>query len=136
VRVQGVDRLIGKLGAIPSNTESEVADELEDVGEELQADSQAVAPFEEGDLRVAAYHDVAHVGDTVTLVVGYLGPRDYLLVQHEGGWENFMGQYGPKEIENYTTPGTSDKFLERPWLENKPRYKQAVKEATKRGLRG
>lgn len=60
---------------------------------------------------------------------------DYAMVQHEGGWLNYMGTEGPKDIENYTTPGTGPKFLEGPMLENRPRYKKQIREAVKRGLR-
>jgi hypothetical protein len=134
--VEGVDRLVGKLEAMPARVKFSVVSELDDIGKDLKADSQAVAPFEEGDLRAQAYSGVFESGDDPYLEMGYDGPRDYLLVQHEGGWRNFMGQYGPKRIENYTTPGTGPKFLERPWLENKPRYKVAVKDAVRKGLRG
>lgn len=136
MRAEGFDRLAAKLEASPGRVESEFRTTMSRIGLDLYGKSIRRAPFEEGDLRAAGDWDLHGAKFSPELEVFYDGPPGYLLVQHEGGWENFMGQYGPKQIENYTTPGTGPKFLEGPFLENKPRYKQAMRSAARKGLRG
>lgn len=135
-RVEGLNGLVAKLEAIPGQAAGEMRDEMERIVKDAEGKSVRVAPFEDGDLRASSYSFVDGPRMRPVGEVGYIGPEGYLLVQHEGGWENFMGKYGPKRIENYTTPNTGPKFLEAPWLENKPRYQVAIKDAVKRGLRG
>lgn len=134
-KVIGMDRLTSRLTRTPKRVESEVTGELRRIGRDLMQESQGRAPFKEGDLRSSAYSRVSPGPNGPELEVGYSGPEGYLLVMHEGGWLNFMGRYGPKKIENYATPGTGAKFLENPWTENLPRYKQRVREAMRKGLR-
>jgi hypothetical protein len=135
IRVEGVERLVAKLDRITPSVYDELGDELDSIGSDLKAKSVSVAPFREGDLRESAYHNLHASYPDLEMTVGYDGPPDYLLVQHEGGWENFMGEYGPKRIENYTTPGTGPKFLENPWTQNKAQYKRRSQQAARRGLR-
>jgi len=132
LRVDGADRLISKLGAMPGRVEGEVKRTLPRIGADLQGKSQRVAPMRESDLRAHAFFRLI---PGLGVEVGYEG-LPYIIPQHEGGWLNHMGKNGPVDIENYTTPGTGDKFLERPFMENKPRYKDAVKDAARKGVRG
>lgn len=134
-RVEGVSRLLSRFQSTPRRVEGEVASTLRGIGRDLKSESQSVAPFKEGDLRASWFDDVTRDANGATLEAGYDGPRDYLLVQHEGGWLNHMGRNGPVDIRNYTTPGTGPKFLERPFAANLPKYKKAVKEAMQRALR-
>ncbi len=139
MRLEGVDRLTRKLNASPARVERRAKDTLSDVGADLKGRSQSVAPYRPGEsdhLRDHAFSEVSSGRGGPELQVGYEGPQDYLLVQHEGGWLNFMGTEGPKRIENYTTPGTGPKFLETPYLENKNRYKREIADAVRRALRG
>jgi hypothetical protein len=45
----------------------------------------------------------------------------YAAVQHEKGWRNYLGAYGPKDIEVYHRGG-GPKFVETPLKENYPLY--------------
>lgn len=138
IEVKGVERLTRKLDTMPQRTIDSAYDELEDIGEDLKAVSQARAPFRPGGgehLRYQAYSTPTRGVNSASVEVGYDGPDDYLLVQHEGGWENFMGEYGPKRIEHYTTAGSGSKFLENPWTESLPANKRRVRDAVRRGLR-
>jgi hypothetical protein len=47
--------------------------------------------------------------------------RVYAVVQHERGWRNYLGAYGPKSIEVYHQGGGS-KFVEAPLKENYVMY--------------
>lgn len=139
MKVEGIDKLVSRFDTLPRHIGSEVTDELQDIGDDLKDASQAVAPYAPGDsehLRDKAYSHVDSTANGATLEVGYDGPQGYLLVQHEGGWKNYRGQYGPLRISDYTTPGTGPKFLEKPWLAMKPRAIQRVRDAVQRGMRG
>ncbi len=136
MRVDGVGRLSAKLSAIPPRTERSIRDELGDVGEDLKRRSQDVAPKDTGHLRKQAFSDVSRGVGGPSVEIGYNGPANYLLVQHEGMWLNFMGNQGPKDIQNYTTPGTGPKFLERPWLASKGGYVEDIKDAAREGVNG
>ncbi len=139
MKLVGVDRLARKLSASPARVERRAKDTLSDAGQDLKGRSQSVAPYRPGEsdhLRDHAFSEVSSGRGGPELQVGYEGPEGYLYVQHEAHWENFMGRYGPKDIENYTTPGTGPKFLEAPYLENKDRYKREIADAVRRALRG
>ena len=140
MRVEGVGRLTRKLEASTGRVERRAKEALGDVGEDLKTRSQAVAPYrpaaESDHLRDHAFADVSRGRGGPELEVGYEGPEGYLLVQHYGGWLNHMGYRGPVDIEHYTTPGTGPFFLERPWLENKPRYVRELEEAARKAVRG
>lgn len=133
VRVEGADLLARKFSEKPPKIDAAVQAEFRRAGLDLQGKAQSAAPLDQGDLRGSAFTRDANLG-VPGVEVGFEG-LPYIIVQHEGGWRNFMGRYGPKAIENYTTPGTGAKFLERPFLENKPRYKKAIREAIRRALR-
>jgi hypothetical protein len=138
IEVDGIGSLVSRLGDIPDDVADELRPTLRRIGSDLHRKSLTVAPFLEGDLRAAGFADPIGGGHTPGVEVGYNGPRDYLAVQHEGGWRNLIAwgrEMGPTRIENYTTPGTGPKFLERPWLENKGRYSEALQDAARRGLR-
>ncbi len=138
-KVEGIERLVRRLEATPARVNARMADELEDVGADLKAVSQSRAPMLTGELRAQAYSEVYKSPGGASVEVGYDGPPEYLLVQHEGGWKNLKAwgnSYGPTRIENYTTPGTSSKFLENPWTEGLPSYKRRVREAVRKGLSG
>ena len=132
--VNGTDRLNRKLLAMPGKIDEEVVDELKEIGRDLQGRSVPAAPVDTGALRGSAFHEVTRGGNGPTLTVGFEG-LPYIIVQHERGWRNFMGRYGPKDIEEYHRGG-GEKFLERPWLENKARYKRGLRDAVRRGVRG
>ncbi len=133
-RVEGIERLVRRLEATPARVNARMADELEDIGANLKAVSQSRAPMLTGELRAQAYSEVYKSPTGASVEVGYDGPPDYLLVQHEGGWRRHPSSGEPTRIENYSTPGTSSKFLERPWLESLPTNKRRVREAVRKGL--
>ncbi len=130
-RVDGTGKLLGRLQSVSGRVERNLRDSLGDSAEDLLDRSRERAPYRDGQLRDAGYIGRQRNGYEV-------GFKDlpYIIVQHEGAWINFMGRYGPKRIENYTTPGTGPKYLEGPWLGNKERYKASARAATKRALRG
>lgn len=133
-RVEGVSKLISRFASTPKRVDASVTEELRDIGDDLLDESQERAPYEEGDLRGAAYRDVRNRAGGAVLEAGYAG-LPYIIVQHEGGWLNHMGRNGPVEIKNYTTPGTGSKFLEGPFAKNLARYKEQVRRAMRKGLR-
>ena len=141
-KVSGDARLERRLTTMPTRVLDEVEDEIKQIGEDLKRESVALAPFRPNEdenpqhLRMQAYTDPSRTNNSVHNEIGYDGPQDYLLVQHEGGWLNYRGEYGPKRIENYTTPGTGPKFLESPFAENKDNYKRRLRAAAKRGMNG
>src|SRR5215212_4161890 len=146
-RVNGGAQVTAKLNSMHSRTMDECRDELRDIGGDLWGRSITMAPYrpkqpgadEPKHLREYAFMDVTGTQDHIELEVGYDGPRDYLLVQHEGGWKDLVAwgvHYGPTRIENYTTPGTGPKFLERPWAASLPRNRARLVEAVRRGVRG
>lgn len=135
ISVEGADRLIGKLNAIPKEVRRETAEELREIGRDVLAKAAPLTPLDEGDLRGSQDYDVdENASSGPSLEAGYYG-LPYIIPQHEGFWINFRGEYGFVKIEHYTEPGTGRKFLERPWLENKPLYKRGVAEAVERGIR-
>ena len=136
IETSGFDRLAARFVSAASAAPKAGAAAMEEVGSDLKAASQAVVPYEQGDLRDAAYSSVSG-GDDPELEVGYSG-LPYIWVQHEGGWISFMGTGEPKRIEHWTTPGTGPKFLEGPFAERKEQYAtdiaEAVIEPLKRGV--
>lgn len=133
--VSGVDAFSSKLMSIAGKVEGGVKDSLRDSAEDLKDDSQRIVPYEDGDLRDAAYARPIRSEYGPAYEVGYEG-LPYIIPQHEGRWVNFMGRYGPKAINNYTTPGTGSKYLELPAIAARPAIIAGVKEATRRALRG
>ncbi|MDP9488510.1 MAG: minor capsid protein [Actinomycetota bacterium] len=133
ISTDGFDRLAARFVSAANAAPKAGASAMEEVGKDLKAASRAVVPYEQGDLRDAAYSSVSG-GDDPELEVGYSG-LPYIWVQHEGGWINHMGRNGPVRIENYTTPGTGAKYLEGPWAENKERYAEEIAEAVVRPLK-
>lgn len=56
----------------------------------------------------------------------------YAAVQHERGWENYLGFYGPKPIKMYHNGGGA-KFVEQPLKERYEMYFQRLADGTLRG---
>lgn len=56
----------------------------------------------------------------------------YSAVQHEGGWKNFMGKYGPKKIQNHPRGGGSH-FLSAPIQENWKHYYDSLADGVLKG---
>lgn len=139
--LEGADRLQRKLDALPDNVNDEVYDEIRDFGDDVKDRSKERAPYRPGDsdhLRDHAYSHPSKTPNGAECEIGYDGPQDYLMVQHEGGWLDLVAwgvHYGPTRIENYTTPGTGPKFLEAPFAEMKPEGRARITGAAKRGLR-
>lgn len=133
-KVEGVEKLTAKLNSIPSQVERQTRDELSDIGDDINTRSAAAAPLDEGALRASVYKRISRGPGGPELDVGFEG-LPYIIPMHERGWLNFMGRYGPKRIEKYHGGG-GEKFLERPFLENKTRYSMALKNAAKKGVRG
>lgn len=132
----GLEKLNKRLDAIPRRVRDEVHDELEDIGKDLKEASQGVVPYDQGDLRDAAYSRPSKHENGASVEVGYEG-LPYIIVQHEGGWRNLVAwgrEMGPTRIRNYTTPGTGPKFLEAPFAERKAQYKVRIRNAAIRGL--
>ena len=139
MKIEGLGRYKAKVEASPGRVRRGVVAAMNTIGPDLKRRSQAVAPYRPGDaehLRDKAYYSVGRSGGDPFVEVGYEGPAAYLLVQHEGSWENFMGSRGPKDIENYTTPGTGPHFLSGPWLANREAYARDVMDAIREGLPG
>lgn len=61
--------------------------------------------------------------------------QPYAVVMHEGGWENFMGRFGPKEIEHYHRGGGA-KFLENALKEKYQRYYNSLANSALNGTLG
>lgn len=133
MKVEGVDKLIAKFNSIPNRVGSEVGTELRDVGDDLKDASQHRVSVVTGALRDSAYVQADSSSEKVSVEVGYSG-LPYIIPNHEGMWRNFQGRYGPLSM-NYPSGGES-KFLEKPFLENKELYKQRVRDAVQRGVRG
>lgn len=133
-RVEGVERFSARLANTPRRVNSEVVDTMRKIGADLQGKSQRAAPVDEGALRASAYNRLSSTPNGAELEVGFEG-LPYIIVQHEGGWLNFMGNQGPKKIQEYHRGGGS-KFLEGPFAENLPGYKARVRDAMRKGLRG
>lgn len=133
-KVEGTEKLAAKLNAIPDRVERNTRAELSDIGDDINTRSAAAAPYAGGDLRKATYKRFNKGPGGPELDVGFEG-LPYIIPMHERGWLNFMGRYGPKKIEHYHGGG-GEKFLERPFLENKPRYSAALRNAAKKGVRG
>ena len=139
MKIEGLGRYKAKVEASPGRVRRGVVAAMNTIGPDLKRRSQAVAPYRPGDtehLRDKAYHFVGVSGGDPFVEIGYEGPADYLLVQHFGGWESFMGTGERKEITNYTTPGTGPHFLSGPWLANKEGYARDVMDAMREGLPG
>lgn len=135
MRVDGVDAFAARMSSRAGKVPGELSATLKRIGFDLQGKSQRRAPIgETGDLRGSAFSRVTPGVNGPTLEVGFEG-LPYIIPQHEGGWQNFMGRYGPVRIQNHPHGGES-KFLENPWLENKRQYKDALRDAVTRGLRG
>lgn len=56
----------------------------------------------------------------------------YAVNQHEQGWLNFMGRYGPKKIRRYHNGG-GPKFVEAPLLANFEGYYENLGDAVLKG---
>lgn len=56
----------------------------------------------------------------------------YAAVQHERGWENYLGVYGPKKIKMYHNGGGA-KFVEAPLKERYELFFQRLADGTLRG---
>lgn len=132
MKVDGVDALVARMNARVKRVPVEASTTLHRIGFDLQGKSQRRAPIETGDLRGSAYTRIERSPNGFILDVGFEG-LPYIIPQHEGGWQNFMGRYGPVRIRNHPHGGES-KFLERTSLENKARYVAAIRGAVKRGL--
>jgi hypothetical protein len=133
-KVEGAEKLTAKLNAIPDRAERNTRSELSNIGDDINDKSAAAAPLDTGALRSSVYKRINDGPGGPELDAGFEG-LPYIIPMHERGWLNFMGRYGPKRIEKYHGGG-GEKFLERPWLENKPRYSAALNNAVKRGVRG
>ena len=99
-KVEGTERLIAKLNAIPSRVERNTRAELSDIGDDINAKSSQAAPLDEGALRGSTYKRINDGPGGPELDVGFEG-LPYIIPMHERGWLNFMGRYGPKRIEKY-----------------------------------
>lgn len=138
ITVRGLDRLSARWNGITELVEASLESEITDVANDILDESQALAPYLTGDLRDSAFLDADRGRNGVSVTFGYQG-LPYILVQHEGAWQDLVAwgvHYGPTRIERYSTPGTSSKFVERPWTSNLPRTKQRLREATKRAISG
>ncbi len=118
----GVTKLRHKFSEISRLTETETTTTLEDIGRDLLTKSRAVTPKDTGDLRASGYYDITRGQEGPALEVGYT--KEYAIYQHEN------------LFENYTTPGTGPKYLENPFLENKGRYVEMLRDAARRPIRG
>lgn len=122
VNQAGVNKLQHRFTLVSKLTEKETIKELEDIGHDLKRKSQDVVPYREGDLEASAYVNRFWENGNPYVEVGYRAP--YALRLHE------------ELFDNYTTPGTGPKFLERPYLANKGRYAEQLKSAGRRALNG
>ncbi len=125
----GVTRLARRFRGIATLTEKETVKTLEDIGEDLKRKSQAVVPYDEGDLHDSAYVNRSSENGNPYVEVGYRAP--YALYVHE----QIHGSYQGPPV-NYTTPGTGGKYLENPYLQERGRYAEMLKDAGRRPIRG
>lgn len=138
ITVRGLDRLSARWNGITDLVEASLDSEITDVANDVLDESQALAPYLTGDLRDSAFLKSSRKRGGVEVTFGYEG-LPYILVQHEGGWNDLVAwgvHYGPTKIRNYTTPGTGKKFLERPWAASLPATKKRLQDATKRAISG
>lgn len=118
----GVNKLVMRFTAASRQTEFQTVSTLDEIGKDLLGKSKEVTPKDEEDLRDSGYAGVFQGPEGPMLEVGY--QTDYALRLHE------------ELFENYTTPGTGPKYLERPFLENQSRYREMLMDAARRPLRG
>lgn len=115
-------RLQRKLDAAQNTAPIERA--VNEAGEDLLGRSLDVAPKEIGDLRGSGNSRPYSTPRGPAVIVGY--DSEYAEAVHEK----------LDKAVNWSTPGTGPKYLERPYLENKERYKKHIKDAARKGLHG
>ncbi len=119
IDVQGRKKLAAKLQQASRDVQSRVNRAVREVGEDALGKAIPRTPLEHGALRQSGY--VAHrPGEAV---VGFAKP--YAVYVHE---------FPPGTT--FTTPGTGNKFLTGPFLENRERYKKHILDAARKGLNG
>ena len=102
---------------------------MEEAGKFLKAESNAIAPIEDGDLIVDSFVDVSRVSkNEVAVTVGYGPPgspsADYAIPQHE------LPIYKKKKVA-----GRRWKFLEEPYRKHKNKMIRMVGEHASKGIK-
>lgn len=123
----GVSKLQYRFKHISELTEKETVKELKNIAEDLLNDSLDIVPYDEGDLYGAGYISPVSRGPTgPEIEVGYRADGqnsiEKILVQHE-------------DLSLSHPGGKRAKFLSTPYLSNKARYAEQLKDAGRRALR-
>ena len=114
VVVKGLAAVTSAFQSREGNISAEIATALNQVGQEVFAESQRRVPVDTGNLRSSARIDAAKT-DTPKVTISYGGTAaGYALVVHE-------------------THGSRSKYLESPAREAAERLNQAVKQGVRRG---
>ena len=127
IKQKGVNKLRYRFEEISRQTMFGTVSTLEEIGKDLKAKSQARAPYDEDrdvasqgpHLRDTAYYGVFRGPQGPCLEVGY--QKDYAIVQHE-------------ELDYHHDQGEA-KYLEGPFVEERPRYAEMLLDAARRPLR-
>lgn len=117
IEIEGRKKLAAKLGRSRRDVKSNMDRERIRSAEHLLSVAIPVTPLESGELRQSGFaeHDVD------TSIVGFAA--EHAIYVHE-----------MPDTNTYTIPGTSGKFLERPFSEWKPVYRRNIIAAAKEGI--
>lgn len=129
VELGGTNSLRLKLQKMAATVRENVDAAIQECGEELFAESQMLTPEstpDGGRLRASGYVDHGTPG---SVEVGYTAPYAYYV--HEMG----KTVYPERAPIHWTTPGTGAKYLERPWVTNRERFIEKIKDAARKGVK-
>lgn len=127
VEVEGRRDLRAKLVRSAAKVKTNVEKAVAEAGEDLLAKAITVTPLADhlgGELRGTGYVD----HQSGEAIVGF--SARYAVYVHEMG----ITVYPERAPIHWTTPGTHAKFLTGPFLENRQRYSDYIKDAARRGL--
>jgi hypothetical protein len=118
-KITGLEAIIKNLVfTVAPNIKKAYIDGLNDVADELLKDSLEICPKDTGELRKSGKVYKRATQNNSTVVVGY--GQEYAMIVHEM----------PDTIK-WTTPGTGNKYLEKPANQNRKKYKEIIKAKVK-----
>lgn len=121
ITVEGRKQLAAKLKRANRNAQDRMNRAVAEAGEDLLSKAMPGVPLEYGELRQSAY--VEHSPGSA--IVGFSAPHAI-----------YVHEMPPAPETTFTTPGTNSKYLTGPFLENRGRYADHIKDAARRGLNG